>query len=233
MQFAVGPNMTSIALGDALKLDSTFWQMNFRREWRASLSRSVQINAGLDIDLIPYDVTFIGPPAGSGEGDGAQPSMLEHLVPGDDQHHANGVAFRPGGVRRDHPHAGRSAAHRAGPAPRLLQRHRPLGLRPAPRRRSPRSTPKTRIKAGRRPLQPAARVPASRAPSSATRTSCRSRRSTPGSATSTTSATASRSASRASTNSSSTASSVRRAASQPATTNEGTGNIYGLEVSAA
>ena len=56
------------SLGDSLRFNADFIQMNGRAEWIGRLSDRVRIIGGLDIDITPFTLDYVGPPIQQAEG---------------------------------------------------------------------------------------------------------------------------------------------------------------------
>ena len=54
--------------GPSLRFDAEFIPLALRSEWRAQVSESVRLTAGLDWTYIPTNLTFLGPPSRQSEG---------------------------------------------------------------------------------------------------------------------------------------------------------------------
>ncbi len=69
LSLGVGLNILQFGLGDVLRLESEFWPINGRAEWRARLAPNVRVIGGLDIQATPLSLQFRGPPQRQSEGD--------------------------------------------------------------------------------------------------------------------------------------------------------------------
>lgn len=99
VQFSIGPTLLNFAFGDSVAFDATFLDIVLRSEWRARLSDTVQLRGGLDLELTPFNLTYLGPPITQQEGTGEQqaigqgdPNTGQDIQSLD----VSGVVFRPG-----------------------------------------------------------------------------------------------------------------------------------------
>jgi len=68
VQFVIGPTRLDFALGDDLAFTGDFIQMNGRAEWTGRLNNRVRVIGGLDIDVVPFTLDYLGPSVGQTEG---------------------------------------------------------------------------------------------------------------------------------------------------------------------
>ncbi len=68
IQLAVGTSKFDFALGEDLRFSGDFVDIDFRSEWRARLTPRVRLIGGLDVSVVPFDITFRGPQPGQSEG---------------------------------------------------------------------------------------------------------------------------------------------------------------------
>jgi TonB family protein len=91
VQLSAGPTLLDFSLGPDLRFDATFWQIALRAEWRARLTRGVRLIGGLDVNWVPSEATFRGPPPSQGEGN---PMMMLNRD-GIAETSFEGFAYRP------------------------------------------------------------------------------------------------------------------------------------------
>ncbi|MEM9190657.1 MAG: TonB family protein, partial [Myxococcota bacterium] len=67
LQVSAGPTLLDFSLGEAISFDATFWQVEVRNEWRFRLSNRLQLIAGVDVNLTPFELEYMGPPPDQSE----------------------------------------------------------------------------------------------------------------------------------------------------------------------
>ena len=94
MVFAIGPNRPVFSFGPDLEFDARFLDIAFRSEWRGRISKRFETILGTDIRIIPYDISYSGPPVRQTEGapPGNQGSASERVV----REAGEGVFWEPG-----------------------------------------------------------------------------------------------------------------------------------------
>ncbi len=70
IQIAVGPTLVRFEAGDAFRFDGTFTAIDARSEWRARVTDRVRLTGGLDLDVTPFSLEYVGPSVGQAEGGG-------------------------------------------------------------------------------------------------------------------------------------------------------------------
>ncbi|MEM9194880.1 MAG: TonB-dependent receptor, partial [Myxococcota bacterium] len=94
---SAGPTHVEFDIGQNASFDNDLWEINARAEWDFRLSDAIQLRTGLDIALTPFDITYRGVDPGQGEGNigggpgGDVPGSAQDLVGVT----ANLVYFRP------------------------------------------------------------------------------------------------------------------------------------------
>lgn len=93
LMLSFGPTLFNVSLGDALRLDATFWQFYGRAEWTGRVSRAFTLRGGFDGFFAPFDLAYVGPPAQQSEGnpDAGMPLSTRPTAAVD----TDGLAFRP------------------------------------------------------------------------------------------------------------------------------------------
>ncbi|MCA9529813.1 MAG: TonB-dependent receptor [Myxococcales bacterium] len=69
IQLSIGPTHLDFGLGEQISFKGDFLQTYLRTEWRARLSDTVRLIAGLDLNAVPFHLRYVGPPPGQGEGE--------------------------------------------------------------------------------------------------------------------------------------------------------------------
>lgn len=72
IQFSVGPTLLNFGFGDAIRFDATFWEVALRSEWRTRVTDHVQLRSGIDVNWVPFNLGYTGPPIQQQEGTGQQ-----------------------------------------------------------------------------------------------------------------------------------------------------------------
>jgi len=93
IQVKAGPTMLEFGLGETLKFDATFWQIDSRAEWRMRLTPGVRLIAGLDIQTTPSELLYRGPAPQQTEGN---PDMMLPPEENFSEVSITELAYRPG-----------------------------------------------------------------------------------------------------------------------------------------
>ena len=92
LQLSAGPTLLNFSFGEDLRFDATFWEIAFRAEWRARLNERVRVIGGLDINLTPLTLDYIGPPILQSEGQGQMNPLTDQET---ENFSTEDVAYRP------------------------------------------------------------------------------------------------------------------------------------------